>query len=160
MSAIEHLIERMIMIYGEPKCADPMAYVDEIRGALKGFSDAALKAAGDMARNECKWFPKPAELRELALRAAASLHKPTADEHATDALPQRTPEQIARANELMERFRNAMSGKFVDEHTPQRIVDASRDAMDAMQRQSPNQWLHRRAPGLTARSRAMSGDDA
>lgn len=158
MSAIDQIIRRMLNIYGEPKCDDPAGYLAEMREALRGYSDAALARAGDLARNECKWFPKPAELRDLASRAAAEAYKP--EQPARDAdMPQRTPEQIARAQALMDEFRRNMAGKFIGSRDVVEAADASRPAFEAMQRSSRNGWLHRKAPGLTERSRRMTGDE-
>lgn len=129
---IEDLIARLLNLFGPPNCDDPAAYIDEVRGALKGYGEDLIRLAGDKARDECTFFPRPAELRafmqkELEFRA---IGKPRdAFEH-LDAVPPPDPETVARVNELVANAKRYMMGlgpkvnPFGDK--PTRLTETSR----------------------------------
>ncbi len=161
--AIEALIERLLNIFGPPKVENPDAYLDEIRSAMNGCGHDAITKVGDMARDECKWFPKPAELREFAARAAAGMRKPVYSRDERRDLPPPTPEQAARAAALVaEMKRNIaanivnLSGSATAERKP--LMDTSAPAFERMQRGSQNLSMHEKPRTLTERSRAMTGE--
>lgn len=131
---VDTLIARLLNLFGPPQCDDPEAYIDEVRDALNGYGADLLKIAGDRARDECKFFPRPAELRgfmqrELERRAVG---KPRdAFEH-LDMKPPPDPEAAARCRALVEKLKNHMlhGGPPVDAvndfREPARLTERSR----------------------------------
>jgi len=135
MTPADKLIARMINLFGEPKCEDPAAYIVEVRESLKGWSDELLQVAGDKARDECKFFPRPAELRDFMQRELEfrAIGRPRdAFEH-LDAVPPPDPEAVARINDLINKAKLHMMGlgpkvdAFADK--PARLTETSRRMM-------------------------------
>lgn len=156
MSAQQRLVDRLVTIYGEPKTDDPVAYINEFEKAVKGFAAEVLQAAGDEVIRECKYWPRPAEVVDRAnaicLKIEAGKPKPPPEPD----MPPPTPEQIARAREITRLALVAMR-KQDAERLPE-LPPVDRPAFERMQRQSPNWWLHRKAPGLSETSRRMTGE--
>lgn len=57
------LLERLVVVYGEPDSSDPAAYLRELSKLLAKFSDATLERAGDhvLATHRGRMFPTPSE---------------------------------------------------------------------------------------------------
>ena len=161
--AIDLLIKRLVNIFGEPRCEDPALYIKDLRGAMKGYADDLIELAGDKARDNCKFFPRPAELREF-IREELKLRgigKPDKAFNQLDELPPPTPEQAERARRLVadaavvmkQRAKEAMG--IEDDEAP----DVSRPAFEKMMAESPNHHLYRSNGGqLTQLSKKMAGE--
>lgn len=110
MTPVDKLIARLINLFGEPKCDDPALYIDEVRRSLKGYADDLIEIAGDRARDECKFFPRPAELREFMQQELSrrTIGKPRdAFEH-LDLMPPPDPEAAARVRALVDKLKTHM----------------------------------------------------
>lgn len=134
MTPVDKLIARLINLFGEPKCDDPALYIDEVRRSLKGYAEDLIDLAGDRARDECKFFPRPAELREFMQQELSrrTIGKPRdAFEH-LDAIPAPDPETAARVRALVDKLKNHMlfGGPPVDAvndfREPKRLTEKSR----------------------------------
>jgi len=132
---IEDLIARLLNLFGPPNCDDPAAYIDEVRAALKGYGEDLIRIAGDKARDECIFFPRPAELRafmqkELEFR---SIGRPRDAFEQLDEIPPPDPETVARVNDLVAKAKLHMMGlgpkvdAFGDK--PARLSETSRRIM-------------------------------
>lgn len=143
----EDLIERLVAVFGEPRVNDPNAYMAECAKAWSGWSGSILHRAGDELIRTAKFFPRPAEINDIAGRIAAD----DASRKAASAPPRieaerqpPTPEQCERTSLLVQQLK-----RFVAEHTlsdkPAPKVDwtrVQRPAVERMQRESPNRELH------------------
>ncbi len=156
----EILIDRFLAVFGEPKVESPDVYIAEFSKAMKGWSAVVLDKAGDEVIRSCKFWPRPAEVIEIARGINASIesdkrhaeHKP-----ADPVRPPPTPAQVERVAAIMEEFRSNMAAKTIAD-PPSKPVDwvkGQKPDFEKMQRESPNHGLHR---VLTHRSRSMSGD--
>jgi len=108
-----------------------LARVDQIFSNIdRGSHEAALRSR--VAINACI----EREIRVARGMAEAAPYVPTAD--------------------LIGQLKDEAASDTSEADMPSEPVDVSRPAFQAMQRQSPNRYLHRQA--LTLRSRAMQGD--
>ena len=163
LAPIDRLIERLLNIFGPPQCDDPDAYIDEIRGSLGKYAPDLLTVAGDKARDGCKFFPRPAELREFIadeLRIRA-IGKPKNALPQEPELPPPSPEQVERARKLVAEAaavmdKSAKEAMGIEDEEPR---DVLRPAFEKMMRESPNQYLYRIGSGtLTELSKKMAGE--
>jgi hypothetical protein len=162
--SVDFMIRRFIAIWGNPKVEEPNLFIAEYRRCLDGFSDAALERATDRAIDTSKFWPRPAEVRELAVAASAflaGLHKSSRhpDEHNPIEPPQPLSEEAKqRAMAMVETLRRtaaALDLKEVIERRP----PMDRPTFEQMQECSPNVELHSDTrPGPPTRSRAMAGE--
>lgn len=158
MTPQDKIVSRLTAVFGEPRSENPELFVEEFVKALEPYSAEVLERAGDEIIRSATFWPKPNEIRTLADRHAAALFKPKWDR--VQDVPPPTPEQLVRAAAVMAIFRRNMADKFLGERTKEAEarVAASKREFDAMQRSSPNDYLHRKPRSLTDRSRAMSGE--
>lgn len=160
----KRLAERLLNLFGPPQCDDPAAYLAEVADALKGYDWDTCMAIGTMARDQCQFFPRIAELHHFANAAVRDREfrsrKPYEPE---PERPPPTPEQCAVAAELVRRAKEAMAAHAMpkEKWTDPDWKAGQRPGFEKMQRESPNHGLHRAKGGrLTDLSRRMSGDDA
>lgn len=151
---VERLIERLTIVFGEPRTPNPVLYIEEIAKAVKPYSAEILEQAGDDVIRANTFWPKPGEIVEKAEGIAARIASRNRKPEVREEWPEPTDEQRRRATELVERAKRSMlNAGPVDE--PVALPSVDREAFEAMQRNSPNDF-HR--VGLTDRSRAMSGE--
>lgn len=151
---VERLIERLTIVFGEPKTPNPVLYIEEIAKAVKPYSAEILEQAGDEVIRSNTFWPKPGEIVEKAEGIAARIASRNRKPEVRQEWPEPTDEQRRRATELVERAKQAMTSKTLPAEVV-KLPSVNRDAFEAMQRNSPNDF-HR--VGLTDRSRAMSGE--
>lgn len=157
MSPIDRLMSRLHAVFGEPRTPDPDTFLHEFARAIGGWSDDVLAKAGDEIIRTCTFWPKPAEVNEAAQRIVSATYKPT-PYPAGPELPPPTPEEAERARKLVEEAAQVIikRGKEAMGIEDKPMRDVSRPAFESMQRNSPNEGLHRRK--LSDRSRQMMGD--
>jgi hypothetical protein len=119
MEPIDNFIARLGILFGEPKTENPKAFLNEYRAALDGYSERILILAGDRVRNTLRFWPRPAEIREIADAVAVELAEPEAraareriarDEAERDMLRRRGKRAGRAASvEVMEGFRRFMA---------------------------------------------------
>lgn len=75
MTAIDDMLRRFSVMYGEPKTPDYVAFIEEYRNALAGYSEDAIKRAADMLIREqdVPFWPTPGKCRAKAVEAAAKI---------------------------------------------------------------------------------------
>ena len=105
MTATDRLLTRFLAVWGDPPSRDPKLYMGEIQRTMKFYPDDVISKSADIAIDTRVAWPRPAELRAIALRAAVLL-----DRRVPEMAPvkTRTPDEIARANEIMSEFRRNM----------------------------------------------------
>lgn len=141
MKPEERLVSRMLTIYGEPKTDDPVAYMNEVERAVSCYSAEILERAATQAFRRFKFWPRPAEICEVAEAIAAQI---TAEEERRNPkprdpdLPPPSPEEVARSRQVLAAAVAAMSRPDKRGALPR----VTRDAFEAMQRNSPNRHLH------------------
>lgn len=158
--AVDRLIERLLNIFGPPNCDNPADYIDELRGALKGYDWQTCMQMGDAARDRCKFFPRPAELREFAdeivRENAWKNRKPYEPE---PEIPPPSPEQAARVKALVDEAKQAIAENTIfDRKHETNWIAGQRPGFEKMQRESPNTHLHR-VRTLTPASKRMMGEN-
>lgn len=151
---VERLIERLTIVFGEPRTPNPVLYIEEIAKAVKPYSAEILEQAGDEVIRGNTFWPKPGEIVEKAEGIAARIASRNRKPEVREEWPEPTDEQRRRATELVERAKHAMASKSLSVEAVE-LPSVDREAFEAMQRSSQNDF-HR--VGLTDRSRAMSGE--
>ena len=105
MSAVELMISRFLAVWGEPPSLHRGMYLAEIRRSLSIYPDDVLIKTGDIAIDTRVAWPRPAELRGIALKAAAIVSRRVPEMRPVKT---RTPEERARMEQIMAEFRRAM----------------------------------------------------
>jgi len=136
------LISRLLNVYGEPKCDDPGAYIEEFELAITGYAGDVLDQAGNEIVKRCTFWPRPAEVVAkieaiLIQREARKPPKPKEPDY-----PPPTPEQRERARKILAMGVAAMRSKAPRPAEPPPLPDVSRPAFEAMQQSSHNRYLH------------------
>lgn len=108
MSAVELMISRFLAVWGEPPSLHRGMYLAEIRRSLSIYPDAVLIKTADIAIDTRVAWPRPAELRAIALKAAAMVSRRVPE---MQPVKSRTPEERARVEQIMAEFRRAMMDK-------------------------------------------------
>lgn len=157
----EILIERLMNVFGEPKADAPDAYLVEFANAVRGWSASILERAGSEVIRTSKFFPRPAEVNEIASKIAeddAAKARAARQPLRDDPRPPRTPEECERAAALVKRLRETVAKMAINQPRATQTVDwtkAQRPGFERVQNDSRNIGMHRT---LTPRSRAMMGD--
>ena len=162
--SIDRFIRRMMTVYGEPRTDDPAGFLMEYQKALGGYSDHILERAGDeVIRTIGPFWPKPAEAVKIARNVADSVWRDSnraAEERkqfeAVQAAPN-SPEARARVQQIMDEYTQNIEKQEAESKAMK--TDVSRPAFEAMQRNSKNQYLHRKPGSLTDRSKQMAGHE-
>jgi len=68
--AVRAEMQRLVLVFGAPEAAKTTAFWDAYYGQLRGLPAEAVSKAVDDCMGACKFFPKPAELREFAAKHA------------------------------------------------------------------------------------------
>lgn len=153
MQPVDKLLARLIAIYGPPQSDDIDTLVEELRSSLQPYGADVLTAVGDRARAELRWFPKIAELIEIANAVRWDIAAPAreaerrrraAEDAASDQRDfekRAAPERIAA---LVAEFKRSMAEKDLMEaaRQPKRTLP-TRDDFERMQRSSRN-WMHKK----------------
>lgn len=166
MSA-DAFVNRMMVLYGPPNSADDEAFLAELRDMLSGYGKPVLDRAGSAIRDShsSPFWPTLGVINAAVRKAAMDLAPPkTIPRAERESLEPPTPEQAARAAALVVAMKAAMieNGHMTisQKSEVKPWHDTSRPAFEKMQRESPNQELHRKPRSLSDLSRRMSGDDA
>jgi hypothetical protein len=157
----EHMAtHRLMTIFGEPKTPDPALFLAEFVKAIKGYSPAVLDEAVNRIIKANVFWPKPAEVREIA----ESILDRTGTSHAEylRQLDEReakwkkpSDDERARTKALFDNLKLTLSGvdgKPVDFN--ELAIRSQRPGFEAMQRNSKNPHLHT----LTPTSKRMTGE--
>lgn len=157
----DRLIERLLNLFGPPTCDNPEDYLSEITASLAAYDWTMCMRIGDMVRDRCKFFPRPAELREFANEIAREHSRRNRKPDVVEPdLPPPSPESVARMRALIDAAKTSMSAHALRDTTqPTDWARGQRPGFEKMQRESRNHHLHRKPLTLTARSRAMTGED-
>jgi hypothetical protein len=159
---------RLTVIYGEPDSIDPKAYLDEIEHLTAGYGNNVLNEAADaiIGGHRFKSWPTPAQCLNACQMAAERLAAKQPEKRLyrfPSKMGPYDPETVATW-ELATAWRNSLpdSHPLVKQSAGVRQWAAKicRDAFAQMQRNSPNQGLHRTDGGLSTMSKRMQGDDA
>jgi L-lactate utilization protein LutC len=147
---IDEFLNRLVVLYGPPESPDVAAFVNEYREMLRGTGEHLLKPAGDEIRatHTRRGWPTPAEVKAAIGKAAAKIQaKPVLaiEDHSAQPTGKRMSDKSREA--LMVQFRSAMAEFELKNVIKRAPLDASREAFQAMQRNSPNHKLHRAQPG-------------
>lgn len=160
MSAPEEtLIDRFLTVFGEPKVDAPEAYVAEFAKALRGWEAHVLDRAGDEVIRTCKFWPRPAEVIDIARGISAEIaagKRRSAKSLAEADRPPPSQEQADRAAALVAGLKQSMAAEALPRRDrPIDWTKAQRPGFERMQGDSRNRGLH---GTLTVRSKAMAGD--
>lgn len=160
MSA-EAFVNRMMILYGPPNSADDDAFIAELRDMLSGYGKSVLDRAGSMIRDShtSAFWPTLGVINAAVRKAGHDLAPRHVILAAEDHEPP-TPEQAERAAALVAELKSFVALHAIADREPAPLADTSRPAFEKMQRESPNQELHRKPRSLSDLSRRMSGDDA
>lgn len=66
MSAAKEVIKRFMAVFGEPRTPDPDTFLVEFERSLEGYDAKALRKACDTLIRKSTFWPKPAEVIEIA----------------------------------------------------------------------------------------------
>ena len=77
MSPAEEMIRRFGAVFGEPRTDDPELFLREYAQAVSGWDAAILKRVGDRLVRQAKYWPRPAEVCELAEALVADMPRPS-----------------------------------------------------------------------------------
>ena len=150
MSDSNIMLERLMIVYGDPDSHDPKAYMAEVARLMRKYSDDTLRAATDhlLATHRGRMWPTPAQCINAC----------------QDVLEQNASKQPAQGHkfpskrgpyspETLESWRKAKEWRdsLPDDHPLAKQGQAHERAMkpvfkelfEAMQRNSPNHKLHR-----------------
>lgn len=150
MEPIDHLILRLDTIWGSPKTDNPDLFLAEYRRALKGYAAAVLQETGNRIIDTATFWPRPAELREIADAVAVALYEPqrrAARERIAREETEREAKRVRispeRATAMLDDLKRVIAEKSVERllSEPYR-PNTSRPAFEKMQRESPNRHLH------------------
>jgi len=159
MSPADEIIERFLAMFGEPKTTNPALFLEEYRKALTGYDGDLLHRATDRVMKTATFWPKPAEVLAVVTEIAADRYRHLPAEHTHGDLPKRTPEEIQRAQEMVDGMKRIFAARQVD--NPVADVDwinGQRPGFEEMQRNSPNKGLHMTKAGLSALSKRITGE--
>ena len=157
---------RLSVIYGTPPAENAKAFVAEYQRVFdefdKRFHDEACNIVIDT--HAFPSWPKPADVRK-ALHAAAAKHSKPIDWDAVEAerregwkfsdlektAKNRGPEWQERHSQMMSEWREFMGTVASDAQLADGVdwQKGQRDEFERMQRESPNQGLHRTKAGMS-----------
>lgn len=157
----DEFINRMLVLYGAPETADTDMFFNEYRAVIGKSEPRVLAVAASIIRDEHEYknWPVPAMVRKAIASASVRVHGPAKHEDKNWQNPRANPseESRQRVQEMVSEAVHNMGGDKASQ--PKKILGVSRPEFEAMQRNSPNQELHRNPQrSLTERSRRMQGD--
>lgn len=166
MSDTNIMLERLLIVYGDPDSHDPKAYMAEVARLMSKYSDTTLHDATDhlLATHRGRMWPTPAQCinacQDVLERDAT--RQPTQGHKFPSRRGPYSPETLERWR-LAKEWRDSLPPDHplvkqgnAHEHAMKPVFKA---LFEAMQRNSPNQHLHGKEPApLTNISRRMSGD--
>lgn len=141
----EQLIQRFIAVWGEPKTDYADTFIAEYQRILAGQPANVLTLTGDLCVDQETYWPRPADVLRHLWKARERLIKYTPPEHQPiEDGPPVDPEMRARVGELMKELAKKLSvAQEPLEEKKNYWRDVTRPAFEDMQRNSPNQFLHR-----------------
>lgn len=97
---MSNLINRLLVVYGQPESTDPNAFLDEIENAVKRFDDHVQDRAADIILRTHKraFFPSPAVIIQACEEIDALKVKAPRD---AIKYPDWTPAAVSRADRLI-----------------------------------------------------------
>lgn len=109
------MLDRFMTLYGAPKTENDAGFIREYALALGGFSDSVLDKAASriIAEHTFPGWPVLGQCVKVCRRVAAELSPPEPLERTPD-LPPRTPEERARVDEIVRKFRDGMLTKELE----------------------------------------------
>lgn len=157
----DEFIQRLAITFGPPDTADEdlflQNYVDVIGAAQPRVLDVAFSIIRD--EHEFKAWPMPAVVRKAIASAALRVNGPPRAPEQPHINPRANPSPAARqrVQELVSNLVQAIGDDA--QKGPKKIPGVTRPEFEAMQRNSPNKYLHIEPKGLTERSKRMSGGE-
>jgi hypothetical protein len=158
MTPEQQAVHRFLVMFGEPKTPDPALFLVEFEKAIRGYRPDVLEKAVDRVIRSNTFWPKPAEVREMAdgiSEVSASRESYSAIlEERERGWKHPTPEERARTQQLFNMLNlklKSIDGEPIDMSVAK---DSQRPGFEKMQNASKNTHLHT----LTDASKRMSGD--
>lgn len=152
MTAIDDMLRRFSVMYGEPKTPDYVAFIEEYRNALAGYSEDAIKRAADMLIREqdVPFWPTPGKCRAKAVEAAAKI---AVERRVANGGPVEEPRPAPRTAKARETPIDIEAGIIKLRHKTaveaaefQKLgnvmPNVNRTYFEARQQESPNPHLH------------------
>ena len=72
MTPQQRIIQRLMGVFGEPKTIDPQLFLTEFAAAIDGWDSHILEQTGKEVIRRCKYWPRPAEVIEIAEEMVAA----------------------------------------------------------------------------------------
>ena len=158
MTPEQQAVHRFLVMFGEPKTPDPALFLVEFEKAIRGYRADVLEKAVDRVIKSNTFWPKPAEVRDMADSILESTTSHVAYNAALDARERGwkhpTPAERARTQALFEKLKLKLNGVDGDPIDLTVARDSQRPGFEKMQQESPNHNLHR----LSETSRRMLGE--
>jgi hypothetical protein len=111
------MLDRFMTLYGAPRTENDAGFIREYALALGGYSDSVLEKAASriIADHVFPSWPILGQCVKVCNAVAAELAPPVPIKRVD--LPPRTPEELARVQEVMRKFRESMQAKdFQQKH--------------------------------------------
>ena len=146
IEGVEHLIGRLMAVFGEPRTDDPATFLAEYRRTLIFYDASVLEKTADRVIDDAQFWPRPSEVRKTAanIAAAISASRRAAEHQPIEDHPTATPEEKASVDQIVKTALNSMRAAIEPDPGKVPLPWLSPEAFAEMQRQSPNR-LHRRS---------------
>lgn len=170
MSYVNEFLNRLMTTYGDPRRDNMEQFMGEYIAALSGFSDRILHMACNrvISERDSPYWPTPGVCRKAAAAVSDEIEaeKRRRGSYGNEAWRADLPpvrmwkdpkrEEIYR---LAAEWRATLPNNYWDKPSIAINPRSDRQSFTGMQRESRNHHLHRKPLTLTARSRAMTGED-
>ena len=126
MSPAEEVVERLTVVFGEPKTPSPELFLIEFTRALTGWDGDVLHRAADRVIAKSTFWPRPAEVLGEARIVAADKYRANATpaEHKPfDQRTARTVEQRAAAQELVDNMKRFLADHVQRDGSADQSID-------------------------------------
>lgn len=152
------LVKRLLVLFGEPKTDDPEAFIAEYRNAVQDVDPNVLKLAGDLIVRERKYrsWPTVADMLDVVDRAALKVKSAKGDAQVLEEIKDfdrwwtdikgqmRNAQNLDDIRNVIALVRPYWSARWIAYGRMDEIEELARERQFEL--------------GLTARSKAMSGD--
>lgn len=146
----DELIHRMLVLFGSPDTADDEIFIKEYRAVVGQPSPRVLDVAFSIIRDEqeFKTWPMPAVVRKAINSASERVYGPPKHEDKNWQNPRAnpSPESRRRVDDIVSNALQAMAEKTGDGKPKYPFATVQRPGFEAMQRNSPNRYMHEEQP--------------
>lgn len=138
MTQEEKLVQRLTVMFGEPRTEDPGAYLREFTAAIKGWPADVLDEAGNKVIKGSTFWPKPAEVIEMARHIASERGRVTTSTYLRNLDEQErgwknpTPAEKGRVRTMMNATLAVLDGKM-STHEAYKVIEGC-DAQRVLER--------------------------